>query len=216
MTVRPIVFSDDPLLRKKSRRVRHVVPGLQQLIDDMIETMRAANGIGLAAIQIGVPERVVVVEVPEEPEEKDENWDGDGSEGKDENEDKSEDRNDVERAPRPSKLYVVINPQLARKSRDMEEGIEGCLSIPGWVGEVSRHHAVTVKGLDPQGHPTRIKAEGLLARVFQHEIDHCDGVLFTDHIDDPDKIWPVPEGEEETAEAAQEIPGGVAASGPLE
>jgi peptide deformylase len=210
MTVRPIVFSDDPLLRKKSRRLRRVGPGLQQLIGDMIETMRAANGIGLAAIQIGVPERVIVVEIPEEPEKEDENRNGNGGENE------NKDRNDVERAPRPSKFYVVINPQLARKSRDIEEGIEGCLSIPGWVGEVSRHCAVTVKGLDPQGRTTRIKAEGLLARVFQHEIDHCDGVLFTDHIDDPDKIWPVPEGEEEAAEAAQQIPGSVAMPGPLE
>ena len=117
--------------------------------------------------------------------------------------------------PEDGELYVIINPKLARKSRDVEEGIEGCLSVPGWIGEVSRHHAVTVKGLDPRGQPVRIKAEGLLARVFQHEIDHCDGILFIDHIEDPEKIWPVPEGEEEAAEAAQEMPGGVASSGPL-
>jgi peptide deformylase len=193
MSVRPIVLSDDPLLRKKSRRVRRVSPALQQLVDDMVETMHAANGIGLAAIQIGVPERVIVVHLPkDEEEEEEENPEGD-------------------------KLYAMVNPELARKSREMEDGIEGCLSIPGWVGEVSRHRAVTVKGLDLQGRPTRIKAEGLLARVFQHEIDHCDGTLFIDHIEDPEKIWPVPEGEEEAAEAAQEAPGGVTVtrSGPL-
>ena len=191
MSVRPIVLSDDPLLRKKSRRVRRVSPALQQLVDDMVETMHAANGIGLAAIQIGVPERVIVVHLPKD-EEEEENPEGD-------------------------KLYAMVNPELARKSREMEDGIEGCLSIPGWVGEVSRHRAVTVKGLDLQGRPTRIKAEGLLARVFQHEIDHCDGTLFIDHIEDPEKIWPVPEGEEEAAEAAQEAPGGVTVtrSGPL-
>jgi peptide deformylase len=193
MSVRPIVLSDDPLLRKKSRRVRRVSPALQQLVDDMVETMHAANGIGLAAIQIGVPERVIVVHLPkDEEEEEEENPEGD-------------------------RLYAMVNPELARKSREMEDGIEGCLSIPGWVGEVSRHRAVTVKGLDLQGRPTRIKAEGLLARVFQHEIDHCDGTLFIDHIEDPEKIWPVPEGEEEAAEAAQEAPGGVTVtrSGPL-
>ena len=194
MPVRPIVFSDNPLLRQKSRRVRHVGPALQQLVDDMIETMRAANGIGLAAIQVGAPERVVVVEVPEESENEDENKGN----------------------PQPRKLYVVVNPKLARRSREIEEGIEGCLSVPGWVGEVPRHRAVTVKGQDRQGQAVRIKAEGLLARVLQHEIDHCDGVLFTDHIDDPEKIWPVTEGEEEAAEAAQEVPGGARVSGLLE
>jgi len=183
MPVRPIVLSDNPLLRKISRRVQRVSPTLQQLIDDMTETMHAANGIGLTAIQIGVPECVIIVEVPE----------------------KNEDENGENL--RPGTLYAVINPKLARKSREMEDGIEGCLSIPGWIGEVSRHHAVTVKGLDPQGRPVRIKA-----RVFQHEIDHCDGILFIDHIKDPEKIWPIPEGKEEAAEAAQETPGGAASS----
>jgi peptide deformylase len=195
MPVRPIVLSDNPLLRKKSRRVRRVDPTLQELTDDMVETMHAANGIGLAAIQIGVPERVIVVQLPEEESEE-----GEQGEGKN---------------PEDGELYVIINPKLARKSRDVEEGIEGCLSVPGWVGEVSRHYAVTVKGLDPRGQPVRIRTEGLLARVLQHEIDHCDGILFIDHIEDPEKVWPVPEGEEEAAEAAQEMPGGVASSGLL-
>jgi peptide deformylase len=186
MSIRQIVLSDNPLLRKKSRRVRRVGQALQQLISDMVETMHAANGIGLAAIQIGVPERVVVVQLPEDEEN-----------------------------PGDSKLYTVINPKLARKSHEIEDGVEGCLSIPGWVGEVPRHHAVTVKGLDSQGRAVRIKAEGLLARVLQHEIDHCDGILFIDHIEDPEKIWPVPEGEEEEAEAAQEVPGREARYGPL-
>jgi peptide deformylase len=195
MPVHSIVLSDHPLLRKKSRRVRRIGPTLQQLADDLVETMHAANGIGLAAIQIGVPERVIVVQLPEEESEEGE---------------QEEVRN-----PEDAKLYVIINPELARTSRDVDEGIEGCLSVPGWVGEVSRHRAVTVKGLDPRGRPVRIKAEGLLARVFQHEIDHCNGILFIDHIEDPEKVWPVPEGEEEAAEASQEVPGGVASSGPL-
>jgi peptide deformylase len=193
MPVRSIVFSDNPLLREKSRRVRRVSPVTQQLIDDMVETMHAANGIGLAAIQVGVPERIIVVQLPPDPEQ-----DAEG-----------------EQDPNSGELYTVLNPELARKSREMEEGIEGCLSVPGWVGEVSRHESVTVKGLDLRGQRVRIKADGLLARVFQHEIDHCDGILFIDHIEDSEKIWPVEEGQEEAAEAAQEIPGGVAASGPL-
>ena len=186
MSLRPILLSDDALLREKSRRVRRVGPALRQLVDDMVETMHASNGIGLAAIQIGIPERVIVVQLPEDEEN-----------------------------PEGGKLYVIVNPELARKSREVEDGIEGCLSVPGWVGEVTRHHAVTVKGLDLQGKPVRLKATELLGRVFQHEIDHCDGVLFIDRIEDSEKIWPVPEGEEEAAEAAQKVPGGTAASGPL-
>jgi len=134
----------------------------------MIETMRANEGIGLAAIQVGVPERVIVVEVPEENEE--------GAE-------------ESEEHTRPRRLYAVINPKLARRSREVEEGIEGCLSVPGLVGEVERHCSVTVKGLNVQGQDVRIKADGILARVFQHEIDHCDGILFIDYIDDPEKLW---------------------------
>lgn len=189
MSLRPILLSDDPLLRETSRRVRRVDSDLQELVDDMVETMHAGNGVGLAAVQVGVPERIIVVQLPEEPEEDAE-----------------------EEELRLGELYVVINPELARTSRETEEGIEGCLSVPGWVGMVPRHRAVTVKGMDRQGRDVRIKAEGLLARVFQHEIDHCHGILFIDHIKDPEKIWPVAEGEEEAAEAAQKVPGGVAAS----
>ena len=200
MAVRQIVFSDNPLMRERSRRVRRVGSDIQQLVDDMVETMDEANGIGLAAIQVGVPERVIVVQLPPEPEPE-------GAE--------SEENPDSEKNPDSGELYVIINPELARKSREVEDGIEGCLSVPGWVGEVSRHSAVTVKGLDRRGQHVRIKAEGLLARVFQHEIDHCNGILFTDHIEDPDRIWPVEEGQEEAAEAAQEVPGRARVSGPL-
>ena len=194
MPPRPILVYDNPLLRKKSRRVRRVSPAVRRLIDDMFETMHTAHGIGLAAVQVGVPERVIIIELPEE------------------NDDEAEAE---EQNPRPTTRYVVVNPKLARKSREIEEGVEGCLSVPGLVGEVPRHQAVTVKGLDPEGRGLRIKAEGLLARVLQHEIDHCDGLLFIDHVDDPEKIWPVTEGEEEAAEAAQEVPGKRATSGPL-
>jgi peptide deformylase len=191
MSVRQIVFSDNPLLREKSHHVRRVSHDTQRLIADMVETMHAANGIGLAAVQVGAPERIIVVQLPAyDPEEDPE----------------------VEPDPNSGKLYAVVNPELARRSREMEDGIEGCLSVPGWAGEVSRHASVTVKGIDRQGQRVRIQADGLLARVFQHEIDHCDGTLFTDRITDPEKIWPVKEGEEEAAEAAQRVPGDVTAS----
>lgn len=183
MAVRQIVTSEDPMLRRVSHRVQQASPDVQKLIADMLETMRAANGIGLAAIQVGVSERVIVIEVPEETEEED---------------DDSE--------PSSTLQVILLNPEIRRASRDMEEGIEGCLSVPGWVGEVERHYAVTVRGLDAKGKPVRIRAEGLLARVLQHEIDHCDGVLFIDHITDTEKIWSVAPGEEEAAEAAQEVP----------
>ncbi len=192
MSIRPIVFSDDPLLHKKSRRIRRVSQATQQLVDDMIETMHAADGIGLTAVQVGVSERVIVVQLPPPDPEQDP---------------------ESEENPDSGKLYVVINPKLVRKSREMEDGIEGCLSVPGLIGEVSRHYAVTVKGLDRRGERVRIKADGLLARVFQHEIDHCEGILFTDHIEDPEKIWLVAEGEEEAAEAAQQAPGNAVVSG---
>jgi peptide deformylase len=157
----------------------------QELIDDMIETMHQANGIGLAAVQVGVPERVIIVEVPILPGGEDEEI----------------------QEPIDTEFFVLINPELVRTSQETEEGIEGCLSVPGWVGEVERHHAVTVEGLDRTGNQVRVKAEGLLARVFQHEIDHCQGVLFIDRIQDPEKIWPVEEGTEEEAEATQQVLG---------
>jgi peptide deformylase len=186
MTVRQIIYSNDPLLRKPSRHVRRVDEETQALIDDMIETMHEANGIGLAAVQIGVPERVIILDVPIMPD--------DGDNGGEEGEGLAE-----------SEFYALINPEIARRSQETVEGIEGCLSVPGWVGEVDRYSEVTVEGLDRSGNQVRVRAEGLLARVLQHEIDHCHGVLFIDRILDPEKIWPVEEGKEEEAEATQQI-----------
>jgi peptide deformylase len=180
LAAREIVIYDDPRLREKSRHIKRVTHDLRALVDDMVETMRSAPGIGLAAVQVGVCERVIIAEIPEPPE---------GEEGH----------------PGAGRLFAIVNPEVARASRELEDGIEGCLSIPGLVGEVRRHREVTVKGLDATGRRVRIKAQGLLARVLQHEIDHCDGVLFIDRIEDPDKVWQVAEGEEEAAEAAQEI-----------
>lgn len=186
MTVRQIVYSDAPSLREPSRRVQSVDADVQALIDDMIETMQANNGIGLAAVQIGVPVRVIVVEVPVVPED--------------------EEMDELDPDELETERYVLINPKLVRTSRETEAGIEGCLSIPGLIGEVERHRAVTVEGLDRNGEQVRIKAEDLLARAFQHEIDHCKGVLFIDHIEDPEKVWAVEEGQEEEAEAKQQVP----------
>ena len=181
MSVRRIVFSNDPMLHEPSRPVRRFDERLEELVQDMIETMRAADGIGLAAVQVGVPQRVIVIELPAVPDEE---------------------AAEAEGAPE-TELYVLVNPEITNTSDEKEEAIEGCLSIPGWAGEVGRYRSVTIEGVDLQGDEVCIRAEGLLARVLQHEIDHCQGTVFIDHIDDPEKIWSVKESEEEAAEAAQ-------------
>ncbi len=162
MAVRPIVMADQPILRQKAEPVPRITPALRRLIDDMVETMRAAEGIGLAAPQVGESLRVIVVEVPEDEE-----------------------------VPGSGVLYVVINPEIVEASPEIVEGVEGCLSIPGWYGWVPRARSVTVRGLNRDGRRVRIRAEGLVARVFQHEIDHLDGILFPDRITDPTRIWRV-------------------------
>jgi len=165
---------DDPqhnkVLRSKARKVQVVTPKLVALAERMLETMRQANGVGLAAPQVGVSQRFFVAELPEDEE------------------------ND-----RPRETYVLFNPEIV-KSRGEQIGYEGCLSIPGYIGEVARHEQVTLKGLDEKGRPVRLKAEGYLARVFQHEIDHLDGILFTERLTDPNTFQPVEVGQEETAE----------------
>jgi peptide deformylase len=95
---------------------------------------------------------------------------------------------------------VLVNPEIVRASPEIEEGVEGCLSIPGWQGLVDRHYAITIQGLERNGKSVRIKARGLLARAFQHEVDHLEGVLFIDRITDPEKIWRTPPPGEEGAE----------------
>jgi peptide deformylase len=165
MAVREIVTLPEPVLRKKARKVTDFGLELQTLIDDMVETMRVAPGVGLAAPQVNASVRVIVVEYGEEDEE--------------------------EKAPVPPKLYTVVNPEITRFSKESEVGSEGCLSIPGFAGDVDRPLAVTIKGLNRRGQPIRIKAEGWLARIFQHEIDHLDGVLF---IDRAERVWKL-EGE---------------------
>ncbi|WP_322805641.1 peptide deformylase [Thermanaerothrix sp.] len=162
MAIRPIVTVPDPVLRRKAQKVRQFDADLQQLIDDMIETMRAAPGVGLAAPQVGVAQRVIVVEY-----------------GEDEDEDK------------PPRLYIVVNPEIVEVSAETEMGVEGCLSIPDLVGEVERYRRIVVKGQNRRGQPIKLKLQGWVARIFQHEIDHLEGVLFTDRAV---RVWkPSPE-----------------------
>ena len=165
MTIRQIVTLPDPVLRRKARPVTRFDADLQILVDDMIDTMRAAPGVGLAAPQVGVSERVIVVEYVED--EEDENA--------------------------PKKLYVMVNPEIKKCSEATELGFEGCLSVPGWQGEVERNLEVTVKGLTRRGQPMKVKVKGWLARIFQHEVDHINGVVFTQRAT---KVWK-PETQEE-------------------
>ncbi len=191
MSIRAIVTVPEPVLREKAKPVRQMTPELQSLIDDMIETMREAPGVGLAAPQVGVGMQVIVVEYAEGSENADEEADADVDVDVDVD-------IDVEAKPKPKKLYAVLNPEITRHSKEAELGKEGCLSIPDYMGEVERYNTVTVKGLDRHGKSFKLKAKGWMARIFQHEIDHINGVLF---IDRTEKVWKVePEEERETTE----------------
>ncbi len=168
MATHEILTSPHPTLRDRATKVKAFTSKLDQLIEDMIETMRAASGVGLAAPQIGVNRRVIVVEYAEASE-------------------------DPESPSKPPKLYVVINPEIVRHSKETVKGNEACLSLPGYFGEVDRYETVTVKGLNPQGKPIKLKATGWLARIFQHEIDHIQGALY---IDRANQVWRIEENEE--------------------
>src|SRR5258707_13734045 len=172
MTLRKIVTLPDPVLRRKARAVSKFDKPLQTLIEDMIETMRDAPGVGLAAPQVGISERVIVIEYANQPEEVE-----------------GEEREEVK-----PKLYVMVNPEIVKASQEAVLGVEGCLSIPGLVGEVERFSMVQVKGLNRRGQPVKLKAEGWLARIFQHEIDHVNGIVYPDRAT---RVWkPAPEEEE--------------------
>ena len=155
MTLRRIVTLPDPVLKRKAHPVNKFDKTLHTLLDDMVETMRDAPGVGLAAPQIGLSERIIVIEYFERDEDE-----------------------DLEDAPK--KVWAVINPEIVKVSEEKLIGVEGCLSIPGLVGEVERHAEVQVKALNRHGKPLKLKARGWLARIFQHEIDHLNGVLFTE------------------------------------
>lgn len=170
MAIRTIVTVPDQVLKRKAKTVTKFDQNLQTLIDDMVETMREAPGVGLAAPQVGVLERVIVIEYYEDEAALEET----------ENEEALKKR-----------LYTVVNPEITRASREKEMGTEGCLSIPGLLGDVERHVAITVKAQNRHGQPITLKLKDWTARIFQHEIDHLNGVLFTDLAE---TVWK-PEGE---------------------
>ncbi len=172
MGLRTIVTLPGPVLRRKAHPVSKFDKELQTLIGDMVDTMRDAPGVGLAAPQVGISQRLIVIEYAEPPED------------------------DEEKEVKP-KLYVMANPEIVKTSEEKVSGVEGCLSIPGLVGEVDRYTMVQVKGLNRRGQPMKVKAEGWLARIFQHEIDHINGVVFPDRAT---RVWkPEPDEEENLA-----------------
>jgi len=160
MAVLQIRTLPDPVLRQKAKKVGSIDGSVQKLIDDMIETMRAVHGVGLAAPQVGVPLRIAVIEMPGE------------------------------------EVIALINPEIVKRQgeRVLEEG---CLSVPGYRGEIKRAETVKVKALDRQGKQIRIKGEGLLAEALEHEIDHLNGTVYVDHVEEPDKLFEVVKEEEE-------------------
>lgn len=148
-----IVTVDGPkasVLRRRAKSVGRVTAEMQRLIDQMIDAMREAKGVGLAAPQVGVSKRVFVAEVEE-------------------------------------RIHVLIDPQIVKKDGE-EVSSEGCLSIPGIVADVPRALRVTVKAKNRRGRGITLSAEGLLARVIQHELDHLDGILFLDRVVDRSTI----------------------------
>lgn len=159
MALRKIITVENPILRQKAKRVTRFDASIKRLVDDMIETMRAANGVGLAAPQVAQSLRILVAEY--------------------------EDR-----------LEVLINPEIVKTSGE-QIGLEGCLSIPGYVGEnIKRAMMVVVKGRDVHGKEIRIRADGFFARILQHEIDHLDGILYLDRLERPEDLRRVEEDEE--------------------
>jgi peptide deformylase len=173
MALLDIILEGDPRLRQKSHRIRSPEPGLKKLADDMHETMDHAPGVGLAGPQVGVMRRIIVIHLPE----------GYAEEGS------------------PELRLTLLNPEIT-KGHGEELGLEGCLSIPGWVGDVPRMTSVTVRAMDLNGRSVRIKAEDFLARVLQHEIDHLDGILFVDRMREGSELIPdTTEDEEEVVTA---------------
>lgn len=161
MAVIPIRVLPDPVLRQKAKRVRAIDSSIQKLIDNMLETMHAVPGrVGLAAPQVGIPLRVIVIGIPD---------------GED---------------------IVLINPEIVRRTGERLIN-EGCLSIPGYFGQINRSVSVTAKGRDRNGKQIRIKANELLAQALEHEIDHLNGMLYIDHLESMDKLHKIEQEETE-------------------
>lgn len=162
MAIRRILTAEEPILRARTKKISTFDASLHRLLADMLETMRDAPGVGLAANQVGVPLQVAVIEIE-----------------------------DV--------ITELVNPQIVKSSGEQLDW-EGCLSIPGYVAEVARAARVTVKARDRHGREFRVKGEELMARALLHEIDHLNGNLYIDHLDDGDELVRVSESHDEIVE----------------
>ena len=161
MALREILTEPNKFLREKSLAVEKVDEGLQKLMNDMIETMYAAPGIGLAAIQIGVPKRVIVLDIE---------W-----------RNKSESTNDEKQVVKRNPMCFV-NPEIITKSTNNSTYEEGCLSVPGQFAEIERPDKCRIKYLDYYGQSKELVAKDMLATCIQHEMDHLEGILFIDYL----------------------------------
>jgi len=169
MAIRPILTAAEPVLRERTKRVSRYDASLHRLLDDMLETMRDAPGVGLAANQIGVPLRVAVVEIE-------------------------------------GHVTELVNPEVVRSAGEQLDW-EGCLSIPGYVAEVTRAEKVTVKARDRHGKEFRVRGTELMSRALQHEIDHLNGQLYIDHLASLDELVRVREAA--TAEVEEDAPASI-------
>jgi len=176
MALRDILIEGDPRLRQKAKKVSRIDDSLRRLAADMYETMLEAPGVGLAAPQVGILLRLITVDVPEDYDEE-----GD-----------------------PHYSLTLLNPEVVKATGTQIEPAEGCLSIPNWIGTVPRAQRILVKARDLDFKEVKFWAEGFLARAIQHEIDHLDGILFTDRVVDKSTLrYLTPEEQERgTAEVA--------------
>jgi peptide deformylase len=177
MAVLDIVTLPDKILRRRTQAITQYDDELQKLIDHMIDTMRDAPGVGLAAPQVNRSIKLTVIETLADVDD-----DGHEIEG-------------------TRDLYVITNPEIVWTSRKMIPGIEGCLSIPGYVGEVDRYESIRVRAQDRYGKKIKLRLNGWTARIFQHEIDHLNGILYIDRLTEPENLWT-----EEEFEAMQDAP----------
>ena len=168
MTIRPILTVPNPVLKRVSKPVSKVTDETRALMDDMLETMYDAPGIGLAAIQIGVPLNVIVMDIAK-----------DRGEGKDEDDSESEDG--TKSPPQPNPQFF-INPEILESADELKPYEEGCLSVPEVYDEIERPSRVKIRYLDYHGKEVVEWAEGLYAICIQHEMDHLKGVLFIDYL----------------------------------
>ena len=187
MALRNIITPADDRLRRAALKVTSFDKTFQQLVDDMLLTMRAAPGVGLAAPQVGESLRLFVAHLEHEPATKDDDV-GDATEDATAT---AEHAVPVAAAAQPAapgvgRVLVMVNPEITRFSEELEVGTEGCLSLPGFAGDVERPRTITIKYRDRHNQPHKLHTHGWMARVLQHEYDHLEGVLFIDRALD---VW---------------------------